>query len=166
MYCPKCGQSPLSGDVQFCTRCGLSLRVVKELIMNDGVTVEKSENEVQGIELSQRRKGTRLGAKLVFWGLVFVPITLAFGFLVKSPLLFIMSLIIVLAGLGRMLYARLFEEVQWSAKHHAQAVLARTSGLPGSLEVLSKGPNSYEPGPGEVMAPPSITEHTTKLLDS
>jgi hypothetical protein len=166
MYCPKCGQSPLSGELQFCTRCGLSLKVVKGLIMNDGVAVAKCEDEVRGIESWWRRKGMRFGAKLVFWGLVFVPVTLAFSLLVKSPFLFLISLIIVLAGLGRMFYARLFEEVQWSTKHDAQSVLVRNSALPNSLEVSRKSPNSYDPSPKEIIAPHSITEHTTKFFDS
>jgi uncharacterized membrane protein YvbJ len=100
MYCPRCGQSQLSGEVQFCTRCGQSLKVVKELITNDGVTVAKCEVEVQGIEPSQRQKGMRFGAKLVFWGLVLVPITLALSLLVKSPFLFFISLIIVFGRIG------------------------------------------------------------------
>src|SRR6266550_754567 len=114
MHCPKCGQSEVSVGVRFCSRCGLPLRVVRELVMNDGVAPAKYEVEVQGIERSERQKGTRFGAKLIFWGLIFIPITLAFSLLVKSPYFFLISLIIVLAGLGRVLYARLFEEVQRS----------------------------------------------------
>jgi hypothetical protein len=166
MYCPKCGQSQVSGEVHFCTRCGLSLKVVKELIINDGVAPAKCEVEVQGIGPSQRQKGTRFGAKLVFWGLVFVPVTLAFALLVKSPYLFLISLIIVLAGLGRVLYARLFEEVQCSPKQDAQSVLVRDSTLLNSPDVSHTNSNSFSPSPREIIAPQSITEHTTKLLDS
>ena len=165
MHCPKCGLSQVSGEVGFCSRCGLSLKLVRELVMNDGVVPAKCEVEVQGIERSHSQKGTRFGAKLMFWGLVSVPITLAFSLLVKSPYLFLISLIIVLAGLGRVLYARLFEEVQWSFKHDAQSVLARNS-LPVAPDVSYMSPSSYGPSTREISPPQSITEHTTKLLDS
>ena len=166
MHCPKCGQSEVSAEVRFCSRCGLPLRVVRELVMNDGVAPAKYEVEVQGIERSERQKGTRFGAKLIFWGLIFVPITLAFSLLVKSPYFFLISLIIVLAGLGRVLYARLFEEVQRSAKHDAQPTLARNS-LPNAPDVShTMSLSSYGPSTREITPPPSITEHTTKLLDS
>src|SRR5947199_5315755 len=94
---------------------------------------------------SQRQKGTRFGAKLVFWGLVFVPVTLAFALLVKSPYLFVISLIIVLAGLGRVLYARLFEEVQCSPKQDAQSVLVRDYALLNSPDVSHTNSNSFSP---------------------
>src|SRR5687768_5025240 len=116
MYCPKCGQSQVSGVVQFCTRCGLSLKVVKELIVNDAVVPAKNEPAVQGIGPSQRSKGMRVGAKLVFWGIASAPVTLLFGLLVDSPFLFFLSLLIVFIGTGRILYSRLFEEAQSSTK--------------------------------------------------
>jgi hypothetical protein len=164
MYCPKCGQSPGSGEVQFCTRCGLSLKVVKELIVNDAVVPAKYERPVQGIAPSQRQKGTRLGAKLVFWGIASAPVTLLFGLLVDSPFLFFLSLLIVFIGTVRILYARLFEEAQSSTKPDVSARL-RHSSLPKS-DVLPVSPNSFSPSAREISPPHSVTEHTTKLLDS
>jgi hypothetical protein len=164
MHCPKCGLFQVSGEVGFCSRCGLPLKVVRDLIVNDGLTPAKGEAEVQGIEPSRRKKGMRFGAKLMFWGLASAPITLAFSLLVKHPYLFFISLIIVLAGLGRVLYARLFEEVQRSAKNDAQSVFARA--VANSPDISHASESSYNPSTREIVPPQSITEHTTKLLDS
>ena len=36
MYCPRCGQQQISNETKFCSRCGLQMRLVSELIANNG----------------------------------------------------------------------------------------------------------------------------------
>jgi hypothetical protein len=162
MYCPKCGQFQVSGEVQFCTRCGQSLKVVRELITNEAVVPAKHDGETHIIRPSQRKKGMRLGGKLVFWGLASAPVTLLLSLLVDSPFLFLLSCLIVFIGTVRIVYARLFEEAQSSTKPDDESARLRHSSLPNPLV----SPNSFSPSARAVSSPHSVTEHTTKLLDS
>ena len=36
MYCPRCGQKQMAGDLKFCSRCGLPMGLVAELLANGG----------------------------------------------------------------------------------------------------------------------------------
>ena len=36
MFCPRCGQQQMSGDLRFCSRCGLPLGIVSEVLANGG----------------------------------------------------------------------------------------------------------------------------------
>lgn len=36
MHCPRCGQQQVSEETRFCSRCGLQLGLVAELLENDG----------------------------------------------------------------------------------------------------------------------------------
>ena len=161
MYCPKCGQSQLS-EAQFCNRCGLSLNIIKELVLSDGNALKTYHVEGQGIRRLQRQKGMRLGAKLLFWGLASVPLTLLFSVITNTPFFLLLSVLVVLAGICRMLYARIFEEID-SPHQVPQFVLMQSPALTNSLDVRTSA-NSFGAGPRPV-TPQSVTEHTTKLLD-
>ena len=161
MYCPKCGQSQLS-EAQFCNRCGLSLNIIKELVLSDGIGLKSYSVEGQGIRRFQRKKGMRLGAKLLFWGLASIPPTLLFSVITNTPLFLFLSFVVVLAGICRMLYARIFEEID-PAHQAPQFVLMRSPALTNSLDVRTPA-NSFGAGP-RASTPQSVTEHTTKLLD-
>ena len=36
MYCPRCGQQQISNETKFCSRCGLQMGLVSEMIANNG----------------------------------------------------------------------------------------------------------------------------------
>jgi hypothetical protein len=162
MYCPKCGQSQFSGEAQFCNRCGLSLNIVKELVLSEAIAVKTYNVEGQGIRRFQRQKGMRFGAKLVFWGLAFVLPMLLFSVITNTPFFLFLSLLVVLAGICRMLYARIFEDSE-SPQQVPQFVVMHNPALTNSLDAQTSA-NSFGASPRSV-APQSVTEHTTKLLD-
>ncbi|HKR62010.1 MAG TPA: hypothetical protein VJS64_20145 [Pyrinomonadaceae bacterium] len=142
----------------------MSLRIVKELVLSDGVALTQSEGGVTGIRRWQCQKGMRLGAKLVFCGLVCAPPAIVFSLITDTPPYFLyLSFMIVLAGICRMLYARLFEGADSPFPGPQIAVRQNPSPPPASFEArptaqsLSQSPMSA--------APQSVTEHTTKLLD-
>jgi hypothetical protein len=75
MYCPKCGQSQVSADVRFCSRCGFPLVAVGELLVTGGVPpVHTQGYEVSGAKpVSPRRRGVKQGAALLLVGILLLP---------------------------------------------------------------------------------------------
>jgi hypothetical protein len=162
MYCPRCGQEQLSAEVRFCSRCGFSLQPVTHLLVTGALPASLGE-PVGG--RSPRQNGMRMGAKLLFASIVLFPIAFAFAVMVDGPGPLLMSVLPFFAGVCRMLYARMFEDGAM-----------RPEMQPAFLEVPPRGaalPPYQPPVPvirqgrttGELVEPPSVTEHTTRLLD-
>jgi predicted amidophosphoribosyltransferase len=36
MYCPQCSQEQIAEEMRFCSRCGLPLEIVSQLVRNGG----------------------------------------------------------------------------------------------------------------------------------
>ena len=172
MHCPRCGQKQVSAEVHFCKSCGFPLDRVKELLAGDGVsTALEKENQKPGE--SPRRKGVRRGVILLFICLVLAALTTRAGdrrgdFL---PLMFFM------AGIMRILYAVIFQEGARRKKKRDDAPPSTTStteqlgaatrgpALPPSQGVPVAAFNTWRVKTAEMVRPPSVTEHTTKLLN-
>ena len=116
--------------------------------------------------LTPRKKGIRFGAKLLFAGIAIFPLVVAFCVAFDNPGPLLLSFLPFFAGICRMLYARMFEEgVQ------RPTVVTPALGLPpphGAALPPYQPPVSVVPPSrttGELVEPPSVTEHTTRLLD-
>ena len=67
MFCPKCSQQQVSDDMRFCSRCGLQLSAVKELLDSNGaLATDATENHDNRSESHQ--KDVNLGAVLMLVG--------------------------------------------------------------------------------------------------
>jgi hypothetical protein len=124
---------------------------------------------LRAAELTAKRRGTRRGAKLMFFSVVLFPIFFAFCFLVDGPGPLFVPLTMFLAGLVVLIYARIFGDELISIPPRASN---REFGGAGARPAL--GPPQFTPAPlfnqqrantAEIYQPPSITENTTKLLD-
>ena len=51
MFCPQCGHQQVSNDTRFCSRCGLSLGLVTDLLANSGNQLRREKRELTGIGL-------------------------------------------------------------------------------------------------------------------
>ncbi len=51
MFCPKCGHQQVSDDIRFCARCGLSLGIVTDMVVNTGNQLQREKRELTGIAL-------------------------------------------------------------------------------------------------------------------
>ena len=128
-----------------------------------------------GQKISPRKKGVKQGALILLLGVVLVP---AFGVLYGWTDInlfgFFTALAAVLCFIGgplRMLFAALFEEgaptrqfVVPSSYAPPAIPAARVSALPpASVNPASQ----WRPRPqtAEILQPPSVTDHTTRLLD-
>ncbi len=164
MFCPKCGQQQVSEEMRFCPRCGLQLEAVTALLAGGGLPAPVSN--ATGEKPSAKKRGVRQGAKLMFTGGVLLPVAFGFSLVVDSPIPLIIPLTIFLAGLAWMLYFRLFsEEPEQGFAQSSQLGRAHQAFLPTHQSIPAQGLNKTPASTAEMTRPPSVTEHTTKLLN-
>lgn len=168
MYCPKCNQQQVSGNVRFCSRCGFPLETVANLLAHDGVPIALETKDEQ--PLSTLQKGVRQGTALMLTSLVagFIAALLSI-FVLGKPELFVPLVggAIFLCGLLRILYAYAFEsdtEIQRQSFEPAQLSATSREYLPPAQAVSVAGFDVRRVNTAEIAMPPSVTEHTTKLL--
>lgn len=170
MYCPNCGQQQISGEMRFCSRCGLALTGLAEWLAGGQLSAPRAD-EVQVSATSPRRKAMRRAAKLMFFSGVLFPVLLAFSLAIDegAPMFFPCALLFI--SLVWLLYARLFMDK--SAPVTIQG--AQTSTLGSASTRSSLPPPTHIPIPNagrqqvrtnELAGPGSVTEHTTRLLDN
>jgi hypothetical protein len=172
MYCPRCGQHQISDEMKFCSRCGLPIGGLAEWVAGGGALAGR-EQETQVSSPSPRRKGIRRGAKVMFSSGVLFPVFLVLSLVFDEGALLIIPTIIFFVALIMMLYARLFSEEISPIKGQQSQTYA--FGAMSGGKYLPPVPNIPTHGPGnlagqqvrtnELAQPPSVTEHTTKLLD-
>lgn len=171
MYCPNCGQQQISDEMRFCSRCGLSLSGLAEWLTGGGLPA-KRRDEALVSESAPRRKGIRRAAKLMFFSAVLFPVFLVMSLVIDeaAPMIFPIALFFV--ALVLMLYARLFSDKTSPVNNQTtQTSVLESTSMRGSLPPAAA--NTNIPGVGrqqvrtnELAQPPSVTEHTTRLLDN
>lgn len=170
MYCPNCGQQQISEEMRFCSRCGLALSGLAEWLAGGRLPLQRAEEAVSN-PLSPRRKGIRRAAKLMFFSGVLFPIFLVFSIAVEEPGPMFVPFFVFFVSLVMMLYARLFSDKHAPVSFPA----AQQPGALGSTSARSlPAPNTAAIPPigrprvrtNELTQPPSVTDHTTRLLDN
>jgi hypothetical protein len=169
MYCPKCGQQQIADNLNFCPRCGLPInQVAKWLEGNASLTTTEKGTPLKSH--SAKRKGIRRGTKLMFISGVLSPIFFLFGIVIGGPAPLFIPLTIFLAGLSRMLYSRIFGDDSPSIKTEQTqssklGSMFGNKALPSVSGIWIKRTAEPQFQTAELVKPPSITEHTTTLLD-
>lgn len=181
MYCPKCGQSQVSADVRFCSRCGFPLIVVGDLLVTGGaLPAHMPGSESVGVRPeSPRRRGVKQGLALLLVSILLLPF---FGIMHEAigfPLEFMMfGAVGILAAFIRIIFAAFFQDAAprtpkfaapppqlytppIASRLHAPA----QETLPGAQSVPVNDYRSPQIHTAEIMHPPSVTDHTTRLLD-
>jgi hypothetical protein len=175
MYCPHCGQQQASDALRFCSRCGFPLGVIAEVLAQGG-TLSTREPEGQGLKMSPRQKGIRQGAMLMLSALLIVPLIIFAVIILDSdaliPLVPLSAIVCVVGGMLRIAYALMFEDAGPSQR------FASNFSLPAQLNAPLRN-QALPPAQGtpvtdwrrrtetaEIIQPPSVTENTTKLLDT
>lgn len=173
MHCPRCGQQQISGEVRFCKSCGFPLDGVRELLISGGLSSPIEEESHQPRQ-SPRRQGVRQGVILLFITVVLMPLTMIMG----NQARFLIPMFLM-AGLMRILYAVIFQEGAPRKKQQQFNTLPDVP--PGTLDHLGTATRGTALPPAqsipvtvfdarrvdtrEMVNPPSVTEHTTKLLN-
>lgn len=170
MYCPNCGQQQISDEMRFCSRCGLALTGLSEWL-GGGAVPAKRADETQVSALSPRRKGTRRAAKVMFASGVLFPVFLLVSLVIDHGELMIIPILVFFVSLVMMLYARLFSDpaapVNQAAQTSALGPISTRAALPQAANT-SAIPSAarQQVRTNELAQPPSVTEHTTRLLDN
>ena len=172
MYCPRCSQQQSSDTVRFCSRCGLLLIGVKELLDNEGIPRTPGA-PAQKRKLSAREKGTRLGAKIMFFSAALLIPFFALSIAAENPAPLIVPFTLFFIGLLRLLYARMFDDGAsqvYQTPPYTIEPLPGAAALPPQQDVVFKSPVSRGVNTGDMAepghsSPPSVTERTTKLFE-
>ena len=182
MFCPVCSQEQTSADSRFCSRCGFLLIGVSQLIANGGAlppALQKTEPNGQSV----RRRGIKQGAALTLSSFILVPVVTMFSIALHAqPFLTVLIAILTFwGGILRMLFALLFESN--TAQAEDESLLPafirdqiRNQNISSGKRKKSRLPiettenlNYMPPATNwrdtnDLIAPPSVTEETTKLL--
>ncbi len=165
MYCPNCGQQQVSEEMRFCSRCGLALSGLAEW-MAGGMLVKRAD-EMRVLSPSRRRKQMRRAAKLMFFSGALIPIGIGLSAAVDAPGPMILPALLFFASLVWMLYARLFIDDAPTIDPRAQPSTFGPMPTRASLTPPTNIPDfgRQQVRTNELAQVPSVTEHTTKLLD-
>lgn len=165
MYCPRCSQAQTSYDVRFCPGCGLLLDSIVELLSTNGVPVRR-QSEMRRNATWLRRKGIRIGAKLMFFAIFLLPVAMVLSIAFDSPGPLAMPFITFLGGLALTLYTFLFGEDRAEVPDMQYFVPGASKGFDLPAPQNTPIPHDYSKriNTSEMAMPQSVTEHTTKLL--
>ena len=178
MYCPNCGQQQVSNETKFCSRCGMPLAVVAEIVANGGILPQLAQLEQmnQKKPLFSKKNGVLFG---VFWFIFLTMFATAFFGILDAPEELI-AIIAVTGVFGAMMIVigslallpssgspvllsarptRPPDQIQYGAEQNS---LPAAHSVPvGAYSAPTAGAwrdtNDLEPA--------SVTENTTRLLD-
>jgi hypothetical protein len=183
MYCPKCGQSQVSAEVRFCSRCGFPLVVVADVLLTGGMLpVRQASGELAASKaMSPRRRGVKQGAALLLASIFLVPF---FGIMheaLGTPGEFmVLGALGAMAAILRIIFAVFFEEgapsppfIPQPPPHlyaPPQSVAPRLNAntqetLPPAQQQGAPSYRQPQVDTGQILHPPSVTDHTTRLLE-
>ena len=178
MFCPRCGQQQASDELRFCSRCGLQLDALAEFVEGgERLAVRDASEDLPA--LTPRQRGTRMGLLIIVAGLIFGVIAVILTAVKEDFFVFlILAAFIFTIGVMRMLYGMLLEDDsarKKAAKRSARDEKREKKGMkPAGARGKELPPQRSVPasaftntgGPtGEIAAPPSVTESTTRLLE-
>jgi len=170
MYCPNCGQQQVSGEMRFCSRCGLPLTGLAEWLAGGALPVRQPD-QTQLAEPSPRRKHIRRAAKLMFFSGVLFPVFLLLCAAIGEGGPMILPVGFFFISLVWMLYARLFIDntapaISYAAQQPAFGTAPARSALPPAVNNPMPNIGRQQVRTNELAQPPSVTENTTRLLDN
>lgn len=165
--------------MRFCSRCGFPMEGAMVLLAHGG-TLPHYQPPQGEKTVSPRRKGVKQGVLLMLIGAVLVPLLGVFVSFAPQRLdvmfEFFAALSAILCFVGgplRMLFAAVFEEGAPTSQFVAPPFYAQPAIPPQPARVSALPPAAINPAASwgqrpqtaEILQPPSVTDHTTRLLD-
>lgn len=141
----------------------MHLNAVTTLVGTNGLTGAPVEDAKVS---SSQKKGMRLGAKLMFGGLVLLPPFFGLCFPVDNPAPLLVPATVFLGGISLWLYSRLFggEDIPFLGQANRPAISREQSYLrPDTVDARPFDVRTANTA--ETVPPPSVTDHTTKIFD-
>jgi hypothetical protein len=180
MFCPTCGERQLSENVRFCSRCGLLLTGISEVVANKGLIPNNSPSGEEVAIDSPRKRGIKHGAMIMLVGMLLIVPLLAMFHVATNTEPFLVAIAAIISfwgGILRIIYALMYESKLPNEKTLEEKVVTTTQSLLGKKAKQNALPppqsipaNDYiSPGnwrtTNDLVEPPSVTDGTTKLLD-
>jgi hypothetical protein len=165
--------------MRFCARCGFPLEGAMVLLAHNGM-LPRYQTPSGETKISARRRGVKQGAMLMLIGAVLVPLLAIFATFapnrIGTAFEFFADAAAVLCFMGgplRMLFAALFEEGAQQQQFGMPSSYSQPAIQPPAVRVTALPQASATPKLGwrerpqtaEIVAPPSVTDHTTRLLE-
>lgn len=189
MFCPRCGLQLASEEARFCSRCGLRLDALAEFVEGGGrLDARDAAEELPA--LTPRQRGTRKGVMILAGGLIFGLLALLLTAIKEDFFVLLLPAALILTiGIMRVLYGLLLEDDSARKKREkrlkkesrrtardeqlssarerrrAKPAGARGKELPPQRSVPASAFAKPGAETGEMAAPPSVTESTTRLLE-
>ena len=111
MFCPRCGHQQVSNEMRFCSRCGLSLGLVTDLVANSSNQLKREKRELTGIALMMATVLMLVNFIIVF-GAVTLPQLASPAFLWVWVAFVISSLIVGSYGLANLIRGGFFKRLK------------------------------------------------------
>jgi len=178
MFCPQCGQERTSIETNYCSRCGLLLTGFIDLLQTGGLNPHATTSKAAKV-LSPRRRGIRKGLFIFLLTFLFAPIVgiISMALRVEPFGVGIVTVLFFIGGLLRIIYALMFESPEAGDPTREEKILANAVRFQdqqsrGALPPATSIPAAnYSPPPAPGWREtndlvPSVTEGTTKLLES
>jgi len=180
MHCPSCGQQQVSNETKFCSRCGLPLGLVSEVVAYGGYLPQLAELNKPKKKLLSRRNA--LGFSLI-WFLFFLFIMTPFwGIVNVEELAGVSAVVGIFGALIMMISALIFipkERILYPMQQNAFPPQQMTQYSPQQTQPGYAALPPQQSIPAAVYGPPqagnwrdtndlqpsSVTEGTTRLLD-
>lgn len=162
MFCPRCSLEQLTEGQKFCSRCGLPLEGVAQLVAAGG-----RSPDIRDRKRSPKFRGVRQGTAFLMLAVVLLPLV----DIIPDPFHEALIFVFLLAGVMRIAFALLFLEGQQAAEVGETPTPAKMSPLqqPASeARSLTTAPirELIMPARSDPVSadPPTATEGTTELL--
>lgn len=181
MHCPSCGQQQASEETKFCSRCGLPLSLVAEVVAQGGYLPQLAQlTEKPPPKLFNKKNGVFFAAS---WFIFFTLFATSFFGILNGPdeLIALMAITGIFGSMLWLLGALVFlpsSKPAWAGKPtFASPPLPMPATLHGRQAGMALPPQQTQPAanyrsPGvgawrdtNDLQPTSVTEGTTRLLD-
>jgi len=179
MYCPRCGRQA-SGDVSFCSGCGLPLDDTAALVGAGGRLAPQGDTSGGAARsLTPRERGARKGLLIASGGLLFFVLSLFLMWIKEDFFVFLLvAAVVFTVGVMRGLYGLLLEddaERRKTPKLKAADESERQRAELGRVNAAAELPHARtrpasdfvnkSADTADMAPPPTVTEATTKLLE-
>ena len=174
MHCPSCGQQQVSNETKFCSRCGMPLTIVAEVVAHGGFLPQLADLEKGKKKFFSKKNGVVAG---IFWFIFFTMFATSFFGILNAPdeLVGILAITGVFGAMMIILGSLIFLPSSKKKLPFTMPVAAPAPGLYGPPQQPALPPqhsqpvSQYQPGPGSWRdtndLQPSVSEGSTKILD-
>lgn len=162
MFCPQCSHRQVSDDTRFCSRCGLSLGLVTDLLANDDQQLRREKREMTGIGLTMATVLMLMNFIIVFGAVTLPHLANPVFFWVWASFV-VSSLIVGGLGLANLIRGDFFKRLK---ERELRLRLMKSEQERPMLAQWAEGGGTGTEALPRLVEPASVTETTTRELQA